>query len=81
MEFFNTISLTDWVGYLASLLVLISFLMKDIKNLRAFNSLGCFAFIVYGILLDWNYPVIITNTAILGINLTAIFKSSKDIIK
>ncbi len=76
MEFIHTITLTDWVGYLASVLVLISFLMKDIKKLRAINTIGCFTFVIYGILLGWSYPIIITNAAIFGINITAIFKSS-----
>jgi len=78
MEFLQTITLTDWVGYLASILVLVSFLMKDIKKLRAINSIGCFAFVIYGILLGWSYPIIITNAAIFGINVTAIFKATKN---
>jgi hypothetical protein len=68
---------TDFIGYLASFSVLISFLMKDIKKLRIINSIGCGFFVWYGIRLDFSIPIIITNTAILGINLFYIFKKKK----
>ena len=62
------------VGYVASLFVLVSFLMKDIKKLRLINSVGCMLFVVYGILLNFSIPIIITNTAILIINAIALLK-------
>lgn len=58
----------DLIGYLATALVLVSFLMKDIIKLRIINSIGCLLFTLYGILLG-SWPVIITNGAILLINL------------
>jgi hypothetical protein len=67
MELFG-ITLTEWVGYAASLGVLLSFLMKDIKKLRMFNSVGCALFVAYGFMLDISWPVVITNLAILGVN-------------
>jgi len=66
------ISITDWVGYLASAGVLISFLMRTIKTLRIVNSIGCIFFILYGVLLD-AVPVIITNIIIVLINLYYLF--------
>ncbi|WP_373055955.1 YgjV family protein [Zunongwangia sp. H14] len=67
MEFLG-ISLTEWSGYLASLFVLLAFLMKNIKTLRCVNSVGCVFFVIYGILLE-SWPVVITNAAIIGVNL------------
>ncbi|MFY8138771.1 MAG: uroporphyrinogen decarboxylase [Flavobacteriales bacterium] len=64
------------VGYIASLFVLVSFLMKDIKKLRLINSVGCMLFVVYGILLNFSIPIILTNTAILIINTIALLKKS-----
>ncbi len=61
--------LTELVGYLASAIVLISFVMRNIKKLRIVNSVGCIAFVIYGVLLNWSLPIIITNTIIVGINL------------
>jgi uncharacterized protein with PQ loop repeat len=63
------ISMTDWVGYLASVVLMISFLMKNINTLRIINSVGAFLFVVYGIMLVTSWPIIITNTFILGVNL------------
>jgi len=61
-------SSTELVGYLASALLIISFLMKNIKTLRLINSLGCIAFIVYGFLLQTSWPIVITNAFIVGAN-------------
>ncbi len=72
MEDFLGISATEWVGYLASMGVLVSFLMRNIRTLRIVNSFGCGAFIAYGVLLD-SIPVIATNTIIVGINLYYLF--------
>lgn len=61
-------SLTEIIGYLASLVVLCSFTMKDIKKLRIVNGAGCALFVVYGFLLHYSYPIIITNVCIIGIH-------------
>jgi hypothetical protein len=67
MDFAFTI--IDLVGYLAMAFLLISFLMKDVKKLRIINSLGCAFFVIYGFLLVTSWPIIITNSAIISINL------------
>jgi len=71
------ISVTEWVGYLASFVIMISFLMKNIITLRIINSIGAILFIVYGILLLTSWPIIITNVFVLGIN---IFYLAKHVI-
>lgn len=68
MEFFE-FSFTDIIGYIAMALLLISFLMKDVKKLRIVNSIGCAFFVAYGFLLVTSWPIIITNSAIISINL------------
>jgi len=40
MEIFG-IAAVEWMGYLASLFVLLSFFMRNIKALRLINTLGC----------------------------------------
>ena len=70
MEFLG-ISGTEWIGYLASFMVLISFTMKNIKTLRLVNMTGCILFIVYGFLMPTlriGLPIIIANFAILVVN-------------
>jgi uncharacterized protein with PQ loop repeat len=67
---------SEYVGYLASLLVLISFLMKNMTYLRLVNTLGCMVFIAYGVLLT-SIPIIITNAAIVIINSYYLLKGRK----
>ncbi|MBL1233618.1 MAG: uroporphyrinogen decarboxylase [Vicingaceae bacterium] len=67
---------TDFIGYLASFLVLFSFLMKKMKNLRIINTLGCTLFVAYGFLLDFSWPIIITNLAIIIINIYYLSKKT-----
>lgn len=57
----------DYIGYAASLFVLLSFFMKKIATLRMVNIVGCSFFIAYGILID-SIPIIITNVAIVLVN-------------
>ncbi len=66
---FLGITITEWVGYAASLALIISFMMKNINTLRIINSLGAILFVVYGILLHTSYPIIITNGFILMANI------------
>ena len=66
------ISGTEWIGYLASFFVLLSFLMRNIVTLRYVNSIGCLFFVAYGALLD-SWPVIITNVAIVSVNFYYLF--------
>ena len=73
------ISSTELVGYLASLVLMVSFLMKNINTLRIINSAGCLLFVVYGVMLATSWPIIISNTFILGVNiyyLTKHFRSN-----
>ena len=75
MEIFG-ISYIEWIGYAASLFVLLSFLMRNITTLRYVNTLGCMFFVIYGILLN-SYPIIITNAAIILVNLYYLFMNRK----
>jgi uncharacterized protein with PQ loop repeat len=61
------IHMIEFIGYLATLLVMFSFLMKEVNQLRIVNAIGCSAWILYGVLIESN-PVIITNVGILLIN-------------
>jgi hypothetical protein len=70
------ISLTEWIGYLASFFVAISFFMKNIIKLRIVNSTGGVFFIGYGVLID-SWPVIITNAVIVGVNFYYLFINKK----
>jgi hypothetical protein len=55
------------VGYLASALVVISLTMTSVVRLRFISLLGSITFAIYGVLIE-SAPIVITNTAIIGIN-------------
>lgn len=70
------ITATEYIGYLASLMVLISFTMKRVKTLRLVNMAGCVLFIIYGFLMPTlriGLPIIIANVAIFSVNLYYLF--------
>jgi len=69
---FLGLSLVDWTGYSASALLLISMMMKNVKRLRIINSFGCILFVIMGLMIN-NYPIVITNAAIILINVYYLF--------
>ncbi len=71
----TSFSSTEIIGYIASLVVVSSFIMKDIKTLRVVNIIGCSLFICYGILIGFSIPIMFTNTAIISINIYYIIKA------
>ncbi|SKB62606.1 inner membrane protein [Salegentibacter holothuriorum] len=75
MEFLG-ISLTEWIGYLSSFFIAISFFMRNIVKLRIINTLGCILFVIYGILID-SWPVIIANGIIVFVNFYYLFINKK----
>jgi hypothetical protein len=79
VEILTAVTAVEWVGYAASVGVLVSFLMKDINMLRKVNSVGCALFVLYGVMLPIKIglPIIITNVVILIINLYSLLKKAK----
>ncbi len=57
----------EMVGYLGSVLVAISLMMRSLLRLRVINSLGCVVFIIYGVWIH-AYPVAILDGFIVCIN-------------
>lgn len=56
------------VGYVSTLVVLISFLMSSVIKLRVINSVGCVIGVVYAALIG-AYPTVFLNGALLLINI------------
>lgn len=67
------ISWQESLGYLASILVVISILMSSIIRLRWINLMGCIAFCIYGIVIN-AVPVVISNLIIVFINIYYLIK-------
>ncbi len=70
------ISWVEWVGYTASLLVLVSLMMTSILRLRIFNLIGASVFCIYGLLIH-SYPVAGMNFLIVLSNIYHLFKLRK----
>lgn len=66
----------EWVGYAASLFIVVSLTMTSIVKLRIINSVGCLLFIIYGLNLN-AYPVVISNALIVMINIYNLYMLSK----
>ena len=58
----------ELIGYLGSILVAISLMMRSLLRLRIINLVGALFFTIYGILLD-AYPVAFLNGLIVCIDL------------
>jgi hypothetical protein len=54
----------DIAGYLAMTLLIISVIPKKLKTVRIINLLASTFFVIYGILLGWAWPIIISNFAV-----------------
>lgn len=70
------ISILDWIGYIASLIVLISLLMSSIVKLRLVNCIGAAIFGIYGFMIG-SIPTGVMNVGIVIINLYYLSKMYK----
>ncbi|MGL5634693.1 MAG: YgjV family protein [Sarcina sp.] len=68
--------LIEWIGYLASIVVVISLLMTSMGKLRVINSIGCLLFVIYALIVG-AYPVALANIVILIINFYNLYKLRK----
>lgn len=62
------LSPTELVGYLASVLVVTSLAMTSVVRLRSISLIGSVTFVGYGALIG-SVPLILTNSAIAGLNI------------
>ena len=74
--------LVEWIGYIASLIVLISLVMSSVKKLRWINMIGSIIFAVYGVLIK-SYPVAVMNLGIVLVNIYYLVQlyGKKDLFK
>ncbi len=72
------ITLTDGVGYIASIIVFISFLYKEVKKIRLINMTGAVFFMAYGFMLNNAYPVIVFNGGLILLHIYHLLKDTKN---
>lgn len=61
-------SVTELIGYAASVLVVVSLAMTSVVRLRVISLIGSVTFVVYGVLIG-SIPIILTNVAVALLNL------------
>ena len=64
-----------YVGYAASFFVVLSFMLKNIKQIRIVNLIGCIAFVIYGIFSGMLWPIIIPNAILVFIQIYHLIKN------
>lgn len=78
-------NLFEWIGYAASIFIVLSFIVNNIKSIRIINMVGCLCFVVYGVYFE-AWPVVIPNAILVFIQLYFLLfkdksRSSKDEIR
>lgn len=68
----------ELLGTIASIIVLISFLMKNEKQIRLVNILGAFIFVIYGICIN-AFSVWFLNGSLCLVHIYRLFKIKEDI--
>jgi uncharacterized membrane protein YqgA involved in biofilm formation len=66
--------ITNFIGYGASLFIVLSFVLKDVKKIRIVNLLGCILFVIYGIYSNYLWPIIIPNAILCGVQVFHLLK-------
>ena len=59
----------EYIGYFASVCIVLSFIMKKVQHIRLINLIGCLCFVIYG--------VIIPNALICFVQIYYLSKSKK----
>ena len=69
MKIFNidVTIIIEIIGYLGSLFILASFLMKDIKRIRIINLVGTLLFVIYGMFTK-TWATVFMNIALIGVH-------------
>ncbi len=62
-----------YFGYAASLFIVASFALKNLKKVRIVNFFGCVLFVIYGIYSGMLWPVIIPNAILCFIQVYHLF--------
>ncbi len=66
----------ELIGYLGSLLVLISFITTSVVKLRVINTIGSIIFTIYALIIK-SYPTAIMNAVIIFINIHYLYRMLK----
>lgn len=71
------LTLVDVIGHMASVMVAISLMMKNIVRLRVLNFIGCSLFVIYGLMID-AAPVWMMNAFVASVNVYYLVKMFRE---
>ncbi|SDE50818.1 uroporphyrinogen decarboxylase [Riemerella columbipharyngis] len=72
-------TIIQYIGYAASVFIVLSFVLKNIKHIRIVNLIGCICFVIYGAMNDTVlWPIIIPNALLSFIQVYYLIKLSKN---
>lgn len=69
--------IANYIGYAASIFIVLSFVLKDIKKIRLINLFGCICFVIFGFFSvpgQFIWPIIIPNAILCGIQVYHLVK-------
>ena len=69
--------ITEVIGWIGNVIVIISFIQKNIKKLRLYGLIGAMVWVVYAIRME-SYSLIILNLVIMGIQGYHLWKIRKE---
>jgi len=69
--------MTEWIGYLALIIVAVSITINGGIYFRVLNLIGSVCFLVYAFLIS-SYPIIFINIYGIGINIFYLIKLKKE---
>nr|DAX51311.1 MAG TPA: inner membrane protein [Caudoviricetes sp.] len=69
--------MSEFIGILATLLVLLSFLQKSEEKIRVLNVIGAFIFVVYGLAID-SFSVWFMNSILIFIHSKRLYELRKE---
>lgn len=70
------LDIKEWVGILAGLFIVISFLMKGEMKIRAVNIIGAALFVIYGFLIG-SISVTVLNVILIIVQVSKIYNYRK----
>jgi len=72
--------ITETIGWIGNVVVILSFLQKKMRNLRVIGMIGAMIWVVYAIRMDSN-SLLILNLVIVGIQIYHIYKLRREELK
>jgi len=66
----------NYIGWLATLLTIFSFIPKGESKIRFINAIACIVWILYGFLKQ-EFPIIVVNSVVLALHINYLTKKNE----